>query len=249
VSPVTWSLAVVQELIGLTFNREYGRIRPRQLIIRGSVSQYNIVFRVARNSKGHANVYVVRARHYGILVVTGQIADPGEGVRALENDYAIAGALGRLWLLTNGHWRAAFARIYHYTADMDTGELVLTWREGQVRGWQPFPYKLTYLSEIEDHFAVVLPDYYGIRPARRTREPLHSDYLMLLGTSIGSPVRCMNGFGRDRRFLRDVLASWIKTVRDNISIPVRNLCVTVTKTVKKKLGSNKSMLASTEVDD
>jgi hypothetical protein len=40
-------------------------------------------FHVANGSEGHANVYVVKTEKDGTLVITGQIADRSDGVRAI----------------------------------------------------------------------------------------------------------------------------------------------------------------------
>jgi len=114
-------LAILDEAIRLTLFKSIGNLRWTKLMSDRRVSQYDVLFRVANGSEGHANVYVVKTEKDGTLVITGQIADRSDGVRAIENDHALAFALGRLWLLRNGHLRAVMADIHHFTADLDSG--------------------------------------------------------------------------------------------------------------------------------
>jgi hypothetical protein len=79
--------------------------------------------------------------------------------------------------------------LHHFTADMDTRELTLTWREGEVHGWTPFPYKAAFISQIEDQFAVRLFDYCGVRPARHCAPRMTTSLRVSLAISIGRPVQ------------------------------------------------------------
>jgi len=188
-------LAILDEAIRLTLFKSIGNLRWTRLVSDRRVSQYDVLFRVANGSEGHANVYVVKTEKDGTLVITGQIADRSDGVRAIENDHALAFALGRLWLLRNGHLRAVMADIHHFTADLDSGELVSTWREGEIHGWKSFPYRAKYISQIEDRFAAILCDYCGVRAARRCAQPTPAAYLMSLATSIDRPIKCTSVAG------------------------------------------------------
>lgn len=149
-------LAILDEVIRLILFKSISNLRWTRLMSDRHVSQYEVFFRVANGSEGHANVYVVKTQRDGTLVIAGQIADRSDGVRAIENDHDLAFALGRLWLLRNGYLRAAMGDIHRFTADLDSGELVSTWREGEIRGWKPFPYRVKYISQIEDRFTAIL---------------------------------------------------------------------------------------------
>jgi hypothetical protein len=189
-------LAIPDEVIRLTLFKSISGLRWTRLMSDCHVSQYEVFFRVANGSEGHANVYVVKTERDGTLVITGQIADRCDSVRAIENDHDLAFALGRFWLLRNGHLRAAVGDIHHFTADLDSGELVSTWREGEIRGWKPFPYRVKYISQIEDRFTVILCDYRGMRAARRCAKPVPTAYLMALATSINHPIKCNDVAGQ-----------------------------------------------------
>jgi hypothetical protein len=189
-------LAILDEVIRLTLFKRIGNLRWTRLKSDCHVSRYDVFFRVANGSEGHANVYVVKTEKDGTLVITGQIADRSDGVRAIENDHDLAFAFGRLWLLRNGHLGAVMGDVHHFTADLDSGELVSTWREGEIRGWESFPYRVKYISQIEDRFTVILGDYCGMRAARRCTEPMPAAYLMALATSIDRPTKCNNVAGR-----------------------------------------------------
>jgi hypothetical protein len=153
------------------------------------LAQYDVVFRISNGSQGHANVYLVNAGNNRTLIITGQIRDRSEGVRVLENDHALALALGRFWLLTRGRLSAVLGEVHHFTADMDSGELVETWRDGDVPGWRPFPSKLRCVSQIEERFQVVLPGYRGARSAGYCGESIKAEDAISLATSIGSPLK------------------------------------------------------------
>jgi hypothetical protein len=166
-------------------------------------SQYDIVFRIANCSQGHANIYIVKTKNCGTLIITGQIADRSEGVRVLENDHYLASAFGRIWLLRNAQFAAARGDIHYFTACMDSGELVPTWRKGEVRGWKPFPDKLKYVSQIEDRFDVILSDYRGACCAKAIPEELAA----LFATSINCPKTSIS-IERPQPTNDDIQTSW-----------------------------------------
>lgn len=156
------------------------------------LAQYDVVFRISNGSEGHANVYLVNAGNDRTLIVTGQIRDRSEGARVLENDHALALALGRFWLLSRARLGAVLGEVYHFTADMDSGKLVETWREGELPGWRPFPSKLTYVSQTEERFKVVFPGYRGARSARHCGESIKAEDAISLATSVGSPLESID---------------------------------------------------------
>jgi hypothetical protein len=202
-------LAILDEVIRLAVLKNTDNLRWTTLVSDRCISQYNVFFRIANGSEGHANVYVVKTEKDGTLVITGQIADCSDGVRVLEYDHDLAFALGRLWLLRNGHLRAVMGDIHHFTADMDSGQLVPTWREGEIHAWKSFPYRAKYISQIEDRFAVVLCDYCGVRAARRCAEPIPAAHTMTLATSIGRPVKCTNVSGRSDPPPKAAVTRWM----------------------------------------
>jgi hypothetical protein len=163
------------------------RFRATLVASHSRLVQYEIVFRIANGSEGHANVYLVNAGNDQTLVVIGQIMDASDGPRVLENDHALAFALGRFWLLRLGRISAAFGEIYHFTADIDSGQLVETWRAGETPGWQPFPSKLKSIAQVEEVFDVVFPSYRGAR-SEQDANPIKADDAISLATSIGSRV-------------------------------------------------------------
>jgi hypothetical protein len=125
----------------------------------GSVTQYEVIFCVPAGSKGHANVYVVEATAGETLIVTGQIANREEGVRAREYDYLLPLFFNQAWLISNGHLHSAFANIFHFTADMESGELMQTWGPPQEKSQCPFSQKFRRLSEIADRYMIKFPVY------------------------------------------------------------------------------------------
>jgi hypothetical protein len=152
------------------------------------LAQYDIVFRIPNGSEGHANLYLVNAGNHRTLIVTGQIADHSEGPRVLENDHALAFALGRLWLLGRTRLSAATGEVFHFTADMDSGKLVETWRYGEAAGWRPFPVKLDSIFEVENRFGIRFPSYRGARSPRYGADSIKADDAISLATSIECPV-------------------------------------------------------------
>src|ERR1700737_733636 len=131
-------LAILDEVIRLAVLKNTDNLRWTTLVSDRCISQYNVFFRVANGSEGHANVYVVKTEKDGTLVITARIGDRSAGVRVFKNDHDWAFAFGRLWLLRNGHLGAVMGDVHHFTADLDSGELVSTWREGEIRGWESF---------------------------------------------------------------------------------------------------------------
>jgi len=82
--------------------------------------------------------------------------------------------------------------LHHFTADMDTGELTFTWREGEVHGWTLFPHKAAFISQIEDQFAVQLFDYCGVRPARHCAPRMTSSLRIFAGHFDWSTCRILS---------------------------------------------------------
>jgi hypothetical protein len=182
-------LAILDEKLHSIMVGTISSLRSTRVGCNRRLAQYDVVFRISNGSEGHANVYVVNAGNNRTLIVTGQIRDRSEGARVLENDHGLALALGRFWLLTRARLGAVLGEVYHFTADMDSGKLVETWRDGDVPGWRPFASKLTYVSQIEERFKVVFPTYRGARCARCCDESIKAEDAISLATSIGSPLK------------------------------------------------------------
>jgi hypothetical protein len=155
------------------------------------VVQYEITFRIPFGSEGHANVYVIQLIDGGTLVVTGQNSDKLEGVRARQYDYYLSLFLNSAWLFWNRHVRSAFGQIYHFTTDIDSGEVFPIRRYDRNGGWQPYPQKFKYLSEIEAQFLVKLPNYSEVHSVCRSAASVN-----------GNPEIGLNFLLCQRRFLR-----------------------------------------------
>jgi hypothetical protein len=208
----TWFAAFLDEIVPLILARPIRELRWVRLARNGAISQYDVIFRTCTGSGGHANVYLIKTVSNGTLIITGQVADRNEGVQVLENDHDLAFTFGRTWLIRVGHLSAAMGELHHFTADMDTGELTLTWREGEVHGWTPFPHKAAFISQIEDQFAVRLFAYCGVRPARHCAPRMTTSLRVSLATSIGRPVQSSPLSKRARMTPGAALVRWTRSI-------------------------------------
>jgi len=208
----TWFASLLDEIVPLILARPISKLRWVRLVRNGSISQHDVIFRTRTGSGGHANIYAIKTVSSGTLIITGQIADRSEGVQVLENDHDLAFAFGRGWLIRVGHLSAAMGELHHFTADMDTGELTPTWREGEVHGWTPFPHKAAFVSQIEDQFAVQLFEYCGARPARHCAPRMTTSLRVSLATSIGRPVQSSPLSKRARMISGVALVRWARSI-------------------------------------
>ena len=217
-------LATLLEIPYLIAARTTLRLRATLVACHSRLAQYDVVFRTANGSEAHANVYLVNAGNDQTLVVTGQIMDPSDGPRVLENDHVLALALGRFWLLSRARISAAFGDVYHFTADMDSGQLVETWREGEAPGWQPFSSKLKSISQIEKAFHVVFPGYRGARPAKQGGNPIKADDAISLATSIGGPATYDSCHEHKMELIKSLLCGLILSMAVEVIFLVKRVC-------------------------
>jgi hypothetical protein len=217
-------LATLLEIPYLIAARTTLRLRATLVACHSRLAQYDLVFRTANGSEGHANVYLVKAGNDQTLVVTGQIMDPSDGPRVLENDHVLAFALGRFWLLRRARIGAAFGEVYHFTADMDSDQIVETWREGEAPGWQPFPSKLKSISQIEQTFDVVFPSYRGARSAIHDGNPIKADDAISLATFIGAPAPYASCHEHKIELIKSLLCGLILSMAVELIFLVKRVC-------------------------